>query len=102
VLAEGVALPEPPRYLKAVLVPEDGGHAAIEYDHPAFGEQREIRVPAPGPGRMRVQWLLEESGGVRMLHVEPAQIVEVLEVETEQIFVVHLPEDALRNARGGF
>ncbi len=99
-LPGGVVLPEPPVFLKATLGLEDGSVA--DWGGNAFDERHEIRCFAPGPGRMRVQWIYErrsENGGTAAtLSLEPAQTIEVLDHEGEQRFELSVTPEALARA----
>ena len=95
-----VALPAPPKYLKAYLAP--GQDESLAYGHfldVVFDERREILLHAPAAGRLRVGWLLEERAegmlSTSNLGAEPAAFVEVLDVEAEQFFDVEPPREAL-------
>jgi hypothetical protein len=91
-LANDVVLPEPPRYLKAVLEPPEVAGLGIDWAGPAFGAEREIRITAFGSGRMLVRWIVEtvqEDGrGGGASWVQPPQFVDVRETAELQTFEV--------------
>lgn len=100
VLPSAVTLPEPPRYLKAVVAAE--WMDDLDWGVDAFDERREIVTRAPGAGRFRVRWILERqrrpgSGSVRELEIEPVQWVELGEGELPPLELT-LDDAALRRA----
>jgi len=93
-------VPAPPYYVKAVLIPVEGGHNSIDWGAPCFDEAREVRTRAYGTGQMKVQWLVEKRGSTgsamaTTANVEPEQFVEVLETPAEQTFEVEISAEQL-------
>ncbi len=90
-LDPGVALPDPPVFIKAVLRPVDGGHNSIDWGAPAFDEGRAISVRVPGPGEMEVVWIREQrsssGSSARTVEVEPAQTVQLQDAPEQRVQV---------------
>lgn len=101
-------LPQPPRYLKAVLVPAEDPHIGIDWEGPAFGATRELSTLAWKPGRMKVTWIVAEysedgnNGGGVAPEVSPTRYVEVLDSDQEQVFEVSLSAAELARLLGEF
>ncbi len=100
-LATVGVLPEPPRYLKAVLVPADEPLIGIDWEGPAFDATREVSTFAWKPGRMKVLWIAaaydedgRRGGGVAP-EVSPPQYVDVQDSDREQVFEVQLSAEQL-------
>jgi hypothetical protein len=96
-LSQGAVLPRPPRFLKPYLTATEedfqmGGH----FQQTVFDERREVLLHAPGPGRLRVEWFLEErsenSLSTTALSVPEPQWLDVLDLAGEQVFEVFVPD----------
>ena len=59
-LSTAVELPEPPRYLKAVLTQDDGFNG-IDWGSPAFDGSLECVTRAPSAGRLKVAWVWKSA-----------------------------------------
>lgn len=102
------ALPEPPVFVKAMLVPVDAeAGQGLDFEGASFGPTRELVTTAWKPGRQRVVWLRSErradgwgNSGV-WPEVSPAQTVEVLDLRGEQVFDVSIPAEELARLLGG-
>jgi len=87
-------LPEPPLYLKAVLVGENG-FDDVDWGGAAFDQDRVATTQAKQAGRLRVQWIIEhrQGGGGATAHMHSFaedQYVEVLEGVAEQAVEIEL------------
>jgi hypothetical protein len=102
-LAPGVEVPAPPRHLKACLKRPDAQASMLgHFQENVFNSQGELVVYASGAGEFKVEWMLEvrmpNSMSTQSLEAPEAQLIEVLDVPGEQVFVVHAPKAALAEA----
>jgi len=108
-LPPGVPLPEPPRYLRAFVGPEEDFWKLGPMQDAVFGADRELLLHVLQPGRLQVVWTIEERGesstSTITLGFDDAQTLEVLDRGGEQVFeVAPDPESyaqALARPRGG-
>lgn len=93
-------LPEPPHYLKAVLMPVNQGDYGFDWEGPAFDATGTLLTTAWDIGRMRVRWIAATyendhlQGGGTLYDVAP-QFVDVYESPLEQVIDVSLPAEEL-------
>jgi hypothetical protein len=96
-LPAGAALPKPPRFLKPYLTAsEEGSPMGGHFQQAVFDERREVLLYAPNPGRLRVEWFVEERSentlSTMSLSVPEAQWIEVLDLAGEQVFELVVPD----------
>jgi len=91
-LPSDVELPPPPRYLKAFVGAEQDFWTLGYMQDAVFGPDRELVLHVAQPGTLQVLWMLEErregtTSSTTLGYAEP-QMIEVLDVGGEQVFVV--------------
>jgi len=97
-LTGDAVVPEPPHFLKLVLV-GDNGSFGIDWGAASFDESRELSLRVQEPGMLRVRWIVERradgsSMAMAMDHsAEPT--VEVEDVDYEQVVEVELSQEQL-------
>jgi hypothetical protein len=98
VLTGDAQVPEPPVFVKAVLVPVDG-NGSIDWSGGAFDERREIKTRVAQAGKLKVEWVVERrsagSSVATSMNLKREQLVDVLDLGGEQRIEISLTQDEM-------